>query len=55
MRYIDIYLSDEIKKEKSYLITKIKDVISKIVMFSEKDVVGINEKEYKKKCSNATK
>ena len=55
MRYIDIYLSDEIKKEKSYLITKIKDVISKIVMFSGKDVVGISEKEYNKKCANATK
>jgi hypothetical protein len=55
LRYIEIYLSDEMKQEKSYLITKMKEVISKIAGFSEKDLVGFSEAEYKLRCANETK
>ena len=37
-RYIEIFLNDDIKEEKSFLISKIKELISKISSFSEKDV-----------------
>ena len=43
------------KQEKSYLITKMKEVISKIAGFSEKDLVGFSEAEYKLRCANETK
>ncbi len=37
-RYIEIFLNDDIKEEKSFLISKIKELISKISSLSEKDV-----------------
>ena len=37
-RYIEIFLNDDIKEEKSFLISKIKELISKISSISEKDV-----------------
>ena len=55
LRYIEMYLSDEMKEEKSYLITKMKEVIAKIDMLSEKDLVGITKEEYKQRCANITK
>ena len=48
-RYIQVYLSDELRDENNdYLINKIKDVISKMVGFSEKDLVGVSEEQFKK-------
>ena len=55
LRYIEIYLSDEMKKEKSYLIGIIKDIINLIIGLSEKDLVKIDAKEYKERCSNIIK
>ena len=54
LRYIEIFLSDEMKEEKSFLISKIKEVISKIIGFSEKDV-KLSKSQYDENCNKATK
>ena len=55
LRYIEIFLSDEMKEEKGYLIAKFKEVIGKVVGFSEKDLVNISKNEFNLKCDNAIK
>lgn len=55
LRYIEIYLSNEMLKEKSYLIGTIKEIISVIIGFSEKNLVNIDSKEYQERCSTAIK
>ena len=48
-RYIEIYLSDELRDENNnYLIKKITEAISKMDGFSAKDLVGISEEQFKK-------
>ena len=54
LRYIDIFLSDEEKEEKGFLISKMKEVISKIISFSEKDV-NLTKEEYEDNCAKVTK
>lgn len=54
LRYIEIFLSDEMKEEKGYLITKMKEVISKIIGFSEKDLVGVSKTQYEQACKKST-
>ena len=53
-RYIEIFLSDELKEEKGYLITKMKELISKIIGFSEKDLVGVSKTQYEQECKKVT-
>ncbi len=43
------------KEEKGHLIAKLKEVISTINGFSEKDLIGITKEQYTKQCENATK
>ena len=51
LRYIEIFLSDEMKEEKGYLISKFKEVIGKVIGLSQKDLVGVNEDEFKQNCN----
>ena len=53
-RYIEIFLNDDLMEEKSFLISKIKELISKISSFSEKDV-NMSKTQFDKNCSKATK
>ena len=53
-RYIEIFLSDEMKEEKGYLITKMKELISKIIGFSEKDLIGVSKTQYEQECKKVT-
>ena len=55
LRYIEIFLSDEMKEEKGYLISKFKEVIGRVVGFSEKYLVNISASDYKLNCENAIK
>ena len=55
LRYLELYLSDEMKEEKGHLIAKLKEIISTINGFSEKDLIGITKEQYTKQCENATK
>ena len=50
LRYMEIFLNDDVKEEKGFLLNKMKEVISKIGSFSEKDV-NLTKEEYDKKCS----
>ena len=52
--YIEIFLNDDLMEEKSFLISKIKELISKISSFSEKDV-NMSKTQFDKNCSKATK
>ena len=52
LRYIEIFLNDEMKEEKGFLIAKIKELISKIISFSEKDV-KLTKKQYEDYCAKA--
>ena len=55
LRYIEIFLSDEMKEEKVNLLSIFKEVISRIIQFSSKDLVGFTEKQYEEKIKNVTK
>ena len=55
LRYIEIFLSDEIKEEKKNLIAILKEIIGKIIQFSEKDLVGFTKSQYEEKIKNFTK
>ena len=56
-RYIEIYLSEDIKKEEKtqHLLSRFKELIGKIGGFSEVDLVGIDKAGFEKKCMNVTK
>ena len=49
LRYIEMFLSEEMKEEKSNLISKFKELISIIIGFSEKDV-NLSKSEYEENC-----
>ena len=53
LRYIQIFLNDDIREEKTYLLDKFRDVISKITSFSEKDV-NLTKEEYENNCLRIT-
>ena len=55
LRYIEIFLSEEMKEEKMNLITILKEVIGKIIQFSEKDLVGFSKAQFDEKIKNVTK
>jgi hypothetical protein len=42
------------KEEKGYLITKMKELISKIIGFSEKDLIGVSKTQYEQECKTVT-
>ena len=53
LRYIQIFLNDDMREEKTYLLDKFRDVISKITCISEKDV-NLTKEEYDKNCLRVT-
>jgi hypothetical protein len=53
LRYIQIFLNDDMREEKTYLLDKFRDVISKITCFSEQDV-NLTKEEYDKNCLRVT-
>ena len=53
MRYILVCLNDDLRDEKSFLVDKLRDVISKITCFSENDV-NMTKEEYDNNCLNVT-
>ena len=55
LRYIEIFLNDEMKGEKKNLISILKEVIGKIIQFSEKDLVGFTKAQFDEKIKNVTK
>ena len=58
LRYIEIFWMTDIKEEiekKDFLVSKIKEVISKIISFSEKDVVNLTKKQFDDNCSKVFK
>ena len=57
LRYIEIFWMTDIKEEiekKDFLVSKIKEVISKIISFSEKDV-NLTKKQFDDNCSKVFK
>ena len=53
LRYIQVFLNDDLREEKSFLVDKLRDVISKITCFSENDV-NMTKEEYDNNCLNVT-
>ena len=53
LRYIEMFLNEDTKEEKFFLISKIKELISRIINFSGKDV-NIEQKQYNENCSKVT-
>jgi hypothetical protein len=55
-RYIEIYLSEDMKKEEKtkILLSRFKELISKIGGFSEIDLVGFDKDSFEEKCRKET-